>query len=262
MKSIVSKTCMGARGIGFLLILVLIQNATANDFSIEPRLSPENLAFVRYITSLQKRDPLTESGPVAILIQASLPQLYKQAEMLAVRETGENEKGQYLIVYIAGDRTVVEEVMARSFELARTVEDLPLSSILITPANYKFRFRGEVKAGVDKAYVYDITPRERRLGLIKGQLWMDSATGAEVVVTGRLTDVPSVLGGVDLVRDTKLLDGSVFERITHIGFKVPLLGRAEFLITEYPLKNAPENPKSGPTDRTLWVPRPRASSQE
>jgi hypothetical protein len=260
---------MRAVGIGFLLILFLIQNATANDFSIKPRLSLENLAFVRYIASLHKRDPFTESGPVAIFIQASLPQLYKQAEMLAVRETGENEKSEYHIVYIGGDRTVVEEVMARSFGLAQLVEDLPLSSILITPANYKFRFRGEVKAGVDKAYVYDITPRKRRLGLIKGQLWMDSATGAEVVVTGRLTGVPSVRGGVDLVRDTKLLGGSAFARVTHIGFrvthigfKVPLLGRAEFLITEYRLENSPENPKSGPTDGTVWVPRPRASSQE
>jgi len=81
MQSIVSKTCKGARGIGFLLILFLIQNATANDFSIEPRLSPENLAFVRYIASLHKRDPFAESGPVAIFIQASLPQLYKQAEI-------------------------------------------------------------------------------------------------------------------------------------------------------------------------------------
>ena len=113
-----------------------------------------------------------------------------------------------------------------------------------------------MKAGVGKAYVYDIKPRKTRLGLIKGQLWMDSATGAEVVVTGRLTGMPSMRGGVDLVRDTKLLDGSAFARVTHIGFKVPLLGRAEFLITECSLENSPENPKSGTTEGTAWALRP------
>ena len=60
--------------------------------------------------------------------------------MPAVRETGENEKSEYRILYVAGDRTVVEGVMARSFGLARLVEDLPLSSILIAPANYNFVF--------------------------------------------------------------------------------------------------------------------------
>ena len=56
---------------------------------------------------------------------------------------------------------VANEVIARYFTLER-IETLPVSSIAITPANYNFHLRGEVMAGTDKAYIYDIKPRKER----------------------------------------------------------------------------------------------------
>ena len=76
--------------------------------------------------------------------------------------------------------------LARYFALQEEIENLPLSSIQISPENYRFRLRGEVKTGIDSAYVYDITPRKRRPGLFKGQIWIEAGTGAEVLITGRL----------------------------------------------------------------------------
>jgi len=45
-------------------------------------------------------------------------------------------------------------------------------------------------------------------------------------------DLPVSGGRVDVVRDTRLMNGSACARVTHVGFTVPLLGRAEVVITE------------------------------
>jgi hypothetical protein len=38
-----------------------------------------------------------------------------------------------------------DEVINRYFDLQEQIENLPVSSIAITPANYKFRFAGEAR---------------------------------------------------------------------------------------------------------------------
>ena len=65
----------------------------------------------------------------------------------------------------------------------------------------------------------------------QGKIWMDAGTGDEVMLSGHLMDLPASGGRVDVVRDTKLMNGS-FVRVTHLGFTVHLLGRAEVVITE------------------------------
>jgi hypothetical protein len=44
--------------------------------------------------------------------------------------------------------------------------------------------------------------------------------------------MPSTSGRVDVVRDTMLVNGAPFARVTHVAFTVPLLGRAQVTITE------------------------------
>jgi len=212
----------------------MIQHLPASDLSVRSQSRPESVAFARYIASLEQTDPFTEAGPVAVLIESSLPHLYKDAELLAIRNTGEDERSQYVILGIVGDGAAVDEVTTRYFALREEIENLPLSSIQISPANYKFRLRGQVKTGIGSAYVYDITPRKHRPALFKGQIWIEAGTGAEVLVTGRLADPPSIGASVDFVRETKL-DGASYARVTHLGFTVPLLGRSELVVTERPL---------------------------
>jgi hypothetical protein len=217
-----------------VLVVLMIQHLPASDLSVRPQSRPEGVAFARYIASLEQPDPFTEAGPVAVLIESSLPHLYKDAELLAIRNTGQNERSEYLILGIVGDGTAVAEVTTRYFALQEEIENLPLSSIQISPENYKFRLRGGVKTGIGSAYVYDITPRKHRPGLFKGQIWIEAGTGAEVLISGRLEGVPSIGSSVDFVRETKL-DGAGYARVTHLSFTTPLLGRSELVVTEHPL---------------------------
>jgi hypothetical protein len=221
-----------------VLILFITTNAPAGDTPVPSPSSPPALAFARYIASFQELDPFTESGPVRVLIEASLPERHEDARLLVIRETNQNERSEYALVEAGGDEVVANEVIARYLALEERIETLPVSSIAITPANYSFHLRGEVMTGSDKAYIYDIKPRKNGPDLIKGGLWINAETGSEVLVSGRLVDRASP-GGVDLVRETKLGDGGPFVRITHLAFALPTLGRAELVITEYSAARQP-----------------------
>jgi len=216
----------------FLLILFMGSNARGAGGSIPARGFSRDLAFARYVTSQEQRDTFSKSATVGILIEASLPDLYKSAALLAVRTQPENGQSELHFLQIAGDGTVAEEVIDRYFVLCEQIDELPLSSIAITPANYKFHFAGEVKTGAGKAYVYDITPKKNQPGLVAGQLWMDSDTGHEVMLAGHLLHISAMGRRVDIVRDTEVINGCVCGRITHVTFALPRLGRAQLVIRE------------------------------
>ena len=216
----------------FLLIVSIGPSARAADVSVPVSDPSRELAFARYTTSHVERDPFNQSGPVGVFIEASLPELYKSAALFAVRKQGEDKRSELHVLQIAGDGTVADEVIERYFALRQEVDILPLSSVAIIPSNYKFHYAGEVRTGGAAAYVYDITLKKNRAGLLLGKIWMDAETGDEVMLSGHLMDLPASGGRVDVVRDTKLMNGSAFARVTHVGFTVPLIGRAEVVITE------------------------------
>jgi len=198
--------------------------------------SAASLAFARYIASVQQPNAFTESGPVAVLIQASLPGLYKQSAALAVRLPGGPGRGQYQVLQITGDATVVDEVIVPYISAQQQVAVGLVMSAPITPANYKFTYVGEVGSGDNAAFVYRIAPKKKRGWLIAGQLWIDAASGAAVLRAGRLVRPPSAeIRRMELVSDTKLLDGTPCTRVTHIAMDTQRLGRSELTITEYRL---------------------------
>jgi hypothetical protein len=215
-----------------LLIAAIGTSARAAGVSVPVSDPSRELAFARYTTSHVERDPFKQSGPVGVFIEASLPGLYKSAALLAVRQQGEDKRSELHVLQIVGDGTVAEEVIERYFALRQEFDMLPVASVAITPSNYKFHYAGEVKTGAAAAYVYDITPKKSRPGLLQGKIWMDAGTGAEVMLSGYVMDLPASGGRVEVVRDTKLMNGCPFGRVTHVSFTVPLLGRAEVVITE------------------------------
>jgi len=235
------------QGISLLALLVLLipVSALPEDLSIAQPTPTQSAAFARYIASIQQRDPFTETGTVAVEVNASLPGLYKQSRVLAIRQTGESEHSEFRLLQIEGDATVGQEVIAPYLEVQEHVEDLPVSSVAITPANYKFRYMGEVGNGPALAYIFRITPKRNRDGLIQGQLWIDSVTGEAVLQAGHFVKTPSGFSGrIEIVRDTKLLGGHPCLRITHVTVETRRAGRGELTIAELPL--APAEPVATP----------------
>jgi hypothetical protein len=222
----------------FLLTVMPTAHAFGSDSTEVLSINPPALAFARYLASLERRNPFTESGPVVVEIDASLPGLDKGASLKAIRETGASERSAYRVLQIEGDAMVRQQVIARYLSAQAQAEALPLSSLLISPANYKFRYRGSIHISGNLLYVFQVSPRKKRIGLIQGQLWIDPVTGVAVHEAGHFVKTTSVLlRRIEVVRDTSLYDGFPCARVTQnvIDTRLPV-GQAELTITERPLR--------------------------
>ena len=233
---------------GFLALLIPV-TAPARSPSVDAPNSAEALALAQYLASIQARDPFTESGPVAVVIEAWLPRLHKESRLVAIRNTSESEHSEYRIVNCEGDAAVLTEVIAPYLTAEEEMEKLPAASVMITPANYKFRYIGVAPEEGATAYAFQIAPKETRDGLLRGELWIDGATGTALVQAGSFVKLPSrVIKRMDVVRHTQLADdGSVVGRITRIAIEMRRLGRAYLTAIEIRPSEAAETEPSQPS---------------
>jgi hypothetical protein len=174
----------------------------------------------------------------SVEIHASLDRLDKTGHLKAIRTLVPAGAAEYQAVQLDGDRTVRDQVIVRYLHAEDRALRMPASSVAVTPANYKFAYRGVVDDGERLAYAFRITPRKKRAGLIKGELWLDVATGLPIRRSGHLVKSPSVwIRRVAVTQEDSMRDGSVEARLTHINVDTRLVGRAEVVIEERPLGN-------------------------
>jgi hypothetical protein len=65
--------------------------------------------------------------------------------------------------------------------------------LLLTPANYKFKLKGErAVQGTETVYMFQVSPRKKRVGLFKGEVWLDAGSYLPVLEKGRLVKNPSI----------------------------------------------------------------------
>jgi len=250
------------RGVPSILLLALVVSATGYGQELLPLVEKPHqpiaatlavagpapaLALGKYLVSTQERNPFTEAGPVAVDVEASIPSLKKQGSMQAVRRMGGSERSEYSAIRFDGDSTVKHQVIDRYLAAEEEAEALPYSTVAVTPANYKFHYLGSLETNGNAVYVFQIAPKKKSVGLIRGLIWIDSATGIAVHQEGRLVKRPSVfIRQIEVTRDTNLRDGLPYERVTHVAIDVRIVGRAEMTITERPLKTAHCQATQGP----------------
>jgi hypothetical protein len=206
--------------------------------------APASMAFARYAAALQQASPWSLE---IVDIDASLPKFEKRGHLRAIRRLLPFGKPEYQVLEIVGDQTVQQQVIIRYLSGEVKAAAIPASSVAITPANYKFRYKGPVKIGETVAFAFLITPKKRRDGLIKGELWLDGETGTVVRQSGHLVKRPSIfVKRVEISRVTTVRDGIAEMRLTHLSVDTRLVGRAELTIEERPC-TAPDH---GPAPRT------------
>jgi hypothetical protein len=141
-----------------------------------------SLAFARYVstyvtTAARGDHGFPDRGDIVLEIDASLPKLGKQGRMEVIRHSGPAGRPEYEVVSFEGDSTVKQQVIARYLEVEQQAYALPVSSVAVTPDNYKFRYAGSIESGGNRSYIFAIKPRHRGDGLIEGHLGIDQATG-------------------------------------------------------------------------------------
>lgn len=163
-------------------------------------------------------------------ISAQLPKLKEQGRMKVLRKV--SRLGQITMRKIGefvGDKTVQHEVIERYL----TMEDQQPhdSSIAITPDNYKFRLKTSITQGDSRVYVFELTPRKKIVGLFKGELWLDAATGMPLRETGTLVKNPSIfLKKVMFENEFELKNGVAWPSTVICHVDTHIAGRADLTI--------------------------------
>jgi hypothetical protein len=180
-----------------------------------------------------------------IEIHAALSKLEKTGWMRAIRVPAPIGESRYEWVQLAGDGVVQDQLILRYLEIEKRLAKMPAAAVAITPANYKFSYKGTVDDGERQAYVFRITPRRKRDGLIKGELWLDQRTGVSIRRSGRLVKDPSMLlRDVAITQDDIVRNGVIESRLTHIAVETRSIGRAQIVVDECPLRPADAAPSA------------------
>ena len=164
-------------------------------------------------------------------IEASLPKLKKHGKLHALRRISRLGRITYEAIHFEGDSSIKSDVIARYLAADTQSQANDAASIAITPANYKFKYKGMADQDGRQVHVFRLTPRKKRVGLFKGELWLDAETCLPVRESGRLAKLPSIfLRRIEFVRDYDIHEGLAFPRSVESTVDTRLVGKAELKI--------------------------------
>jgi hypothetical protein len=183
--------------------------------------------IARYQNATQVQREALKGVQMEVDIDASLPKLEKSGTYKVLRMIP--KVGQITFKQIRqfiGDQTVWKEVIVRYLETEQ--QERENGSLAISPENYNFKGKAIITENGQSTYIFDVKPKHKAVGLFKGELWLDGATGMPLKEEGQLVKNPSVwLKSVKFVRDYQILDGIAVVKHFESVAQVRLFGRAE-----------------------------------
>ena len=164
-------------------------------------------------------------------IEASLPKLKKHGRLQALRRISRLGRITYEIIHFEGDKSIKNDVIARYLTADTQVQPNDGAAVAVTPANYKFKYRGIAEKDGRTVYVFQLTPRKKRVGLFKGDLWLDAGTCLPVRESGHLVKSPSVfVRRIEFVREYDIRDGLAIPAQIASTVDTRLVGKAELTV--------------------------------
>ena len=183
----------------------------------------------RYLDATRTQHEALRGAQMEVDIDAKLPKLEKQGKLRALRSISKLGKITYKALGFSGDNTVKQEVITRY--LTAESEGREDGSIAISPANYKFRLKATLTRDETRTFIFQLTPKKKKVGLFKGELWLDGETGMPVRESGEFVKNPSVfLKKIEFVRDYEIQGGVAIPKHIESRVDTRLVGRAELSI--------------------------------
>jgi hypothetical protein len=184
-----------------------------------------------YWAASEQQEHALHGSSMEVDIQASLPKLKKQGRLRGLRRISRLGRITYEALRFEGDNSVKNHVIARylSAEVEAQAEGAP--SLAVTPANYKFKYKGPMQSGGQAVEVFQVTPRHKTVGLFKGEVWIDAKTFLCVHESGRLVKTPSLfVKKIEFVKEYEIQGGISVPRQIHSVVETRLVGPAELTI--------------------------------
>lgn len=192
-----------------------------------PRMAPE-LALQVYRGRMNLQAAELSSYSARTLIRAELPDTQQSGEYELQRHYSAPHQLAFKAVRFTGDNFVKSNVILRLLqsEADHVQKDDPAMNA-ISPANYKFSYKGTTELGDRIVHVYQIKPRQKRAGLFKGRIYLDVYSGSMVRAEGRLVKSPSwFVKKLEFVQDYADIDSFTFPVHIHSEAQARIVGRA------------------------------------
>src|SRR5579863_6033317 len=170
--------------------------------AVLPRMAPELALQVCRGRSVIQTEQLA-SYSATTLIRAQLPDTAQSGEYEVQRHYLAPRTLEFKAVRFTGDTFVKTNVITRLLqsEVDHAQKDDPALNA-ISPANYKFSYKGTNELQGRTVHVYQLKPREKRAGLFKGRIYVDAYTGSLVRAEGRPVKSPSMfVKKIEFVQD-------------------------------------------------------------
>jgi hypothetical protein len=193
-----------------------------------PRMAPA-LALQVYERRVALQSVELASYSSSTLIRADLPDTSQSGEFELQRHYAAAPCAlEFTAVHFSGDGFVKSNIITRLLksEVDHVQKD-ETSLTAITPANYKFSYKGTSQVEGRLVHVYQVKPRKKRVGLFKGRVYLDAHTGSLVRTEGSMVKSPSFfIKKIDFVQDYGDFGGFTFPVHLHSEANTRLIGRA------------------------------------
>ena len=200
--------------------------------------------MAKYQEALRNQVQQTRNVAMDVTMEASIPKLKKHGRLNALRRISDIGKITYKILGFSGDDTVKKEVMARFMTAEVEAAQNPKGNISISPENYAFKYKGESEKDGRRVHVVELKPKQKRVGLFKGEIWLDHDTYLPLRETGRLVKNPSVfIKKMEFTRDYDIREGVAWLVRMDSRTDTRLVGRADLHINYANFTNAPAEPE-------------------
>jgi hypothetical protein len=148
-----------------------------------------------------------------------------------MRYIAKNGQVAFTVKSITGDDTVKKHVIAR-YMAGEQENSLRQLDTGINDKNYKFKFKRVLETEGRRVHVYEISPRKKRVGLYRGDLWIDEETALPVREAGQFSKSPSpiFLRKVSFTRTYLFLDGVALPTRIESVIETRIAGKAELVI--------------------------------
>jgi hypothetical protein len=144
-----------------------------------------------YLARARDRQPGCSDMLFAVQIDASLPKLGKEGSMSGLKLVSRTGQSVYSGLRFTGDNLFKTAVIARF--LANDAEPPEAAAGAgVTHQNYSFVYEKTSDYNGLVAYLFRLKPKRKRVGLFKGELWLDANTAEPLRMSGDLIKSPSI----------------------------------------------------------------------
>jgi len=195
--------------------------------AVLPRMAPELALQVCRGRSVIQAEQLA-SYSATTLIRAQLPDTSQSGEYEVQRRYEAPRTLMFKALRFTGDAFVKTNVITRLLqsEVDHVQKDDPALNA-ISPANYKFSYKGTSQLEGRLVHVYQLKPRQKRASLFKGRIYIDAYTGSLVRAEGRPAKSPSLfIKKIEFVQDYADIGPFTFPVHVHSEANARIVGRA------------------------------------